>query len=154
LFLNLKAFPKVDTVISSELDAEWRAKVSEACGPDKRLTLLDKDPELLVFPFIDLVFIDNGPEQHKVDTIRWMAEQNKSSIVVVHDAEVPNYRKEIDKFELRFVFDEYEPGTAICTNLRMGLEYVTSLCVIERTIQQNKHLAVDDVNSWIEVMNG
>lgn len=154
LFLNLKAFPKLDCLISSEPDAKWRDKIYEVTGPDKRLDLLSKDPDLLVFAFIDLIFIDNGPEQHKIETIRWIAEQSAGPIVVVHDAETATYRSEIDKFQTKFVSEKFNPGTAICTNGNLGEAFATNFFSIEMMIKGNSHIPVDDVKSWIEVFNG
>jgi len=155
LFLNKRAFPKVETVISTEPDSSWAKKVDEACDSDERLTLLPKEPEFLALAFVDLIFVDNGPEQHKIDTIRWMALASTiNTIVVVHDAETATYRKEIDKFQTKFISEKFNPGTAICTNASFGQKFSNSFYRIERNIEENNYIPVDGVDAWIEVMNG
>ncbi len=154
LFLNKSAFRKVEDVISVEPSAEWRDKVRDLCGYEERLTLLEENPKTLYTELVDLVFIDNGPEQHKVETIRWMALAcTKNVIVVVHDAETPSYRAEIDKFQTKFISEKYNPGTAICSNDNIR-ELAVEFLAIEMMVKGNYHIPVTDVLSWIEVMNG
>ena len=156
LFLNKRAFPKVERVISSEPDSEWRDKVRVACDDDDRLTLMDKEPEFLALAFVDLIFVDNGPEQHKIDTIRWMSlASTHNTIVVVHDAETASYRREIDKFQTKFISEKFNPGTAICTNANFGEKFASEFHLIERLVQDKMfRIPVDDVNAWIEVFRG
>ena len=156
LFLNMRAFPKVKTVISAEPDPSWAKKVYEACDYDERLTLLPKEPEFLSLAFVDLIFVDNGPEQHKIETIRWMALASTiNTIVVVHDAEHIPYRAEIDKFQTKFISEKFNPGTAICTNANFGEKFASEFHFIERLVQDKMfRIPVDDVNAWIEVFRG
>ncbi len=159
LFLNKKVFPKVEAVISVETDPEWLALVRESAGPDPRLTLVDKDPVTLALPYVDLVFVDNGPEQHKIDTIRKLAERcTINTIVVVHDAETATYRKEIDKFQTKFISEKFNPGTAICTNAnfgeKLGAEFYSIDEAIRKELEYSDQTSVTNVDRWIEVMNG
>jgi hypothetical protein len=159
LFLNKKAFPKVEEVVSVELDCEWRKKVRNVCGEDNRLSMLEKDPSIRSFrdldiACIDLIFVDNGPEQHKIETIQWMSQACITDVlVVVHDAEHVPYRAEIDKFQSKLVSEKYNPGVALCSNASCGM-FTPNFFEIEAKVSSNYHLAVTDVQSWIEVFRG
>jgi predicted O-methyltransferase YrrM len=153
LFLNQKAYPNVASMVTIEPDSSWAQKVLETIGSDDRIQFVISDEHHLPEKY-DLVFVDNGPEQHKIQTIRNMAELLRDpAIIVVHDAEHAPYRVEIDKFQTKFVSEKYNPGTAICANSYTSV--VADLFRgIERIIEQNYHLAVTDVQSWIEVFRG
>lgn len=98
----------VEKLVSVETDPEWARKVKEAC-PDSRLTVRKTAPNPKDF---DLVFIDDGhypPE--RVKTIRKVLSKEHPP-VVIHDAEVPEYRTEIRGCERSILFCLDTPQTA------------------------------------------
>jgi hypothetical protein len=155
LFLNRKAFPKLEALITVEPEQTWRDKIKALAGDDNRLTILEEDPPLFAVDYADLVFVDNGPEQHKIETIENMARESNYAIVVVHDAEHDPYALKISEFRTQFISSSYNPGTAICTNANYGEVLGTNYFKIENTVRSNiGAVRVDDVEAWMEIMNG
>jgi hypothetical protein len=152
LFLNKCAFPKVEKVVSVELDEAWAWKTIDAFGNDPRLNVIGHEPIGLTNG-VDLVFVDNGPREHKATTIEQLSRYNVSSIVVVHDAEVGLYLNEISKFRTKFVFENYHPATAICYNGFMPEKIEKAFWMIDIVIKRHS-FPVDNIGAWIEVFNG
>jgi predicted O-methyltransferase YrrM len=154
LFANKVAYQFVTRLTSVESDEAWAQRVADSLGRDDRIQFILSDEHQLPEGY-DLVFIDNGPEQHKIQTIRNMAEMLEGpAIVVVHDAETASYRTEINRFQTKFISEKYNPGVAICTNANLGEAFAANFYSIDRAIEQNYQYPVTDVLSWIEVMNG
>jgi predicted O-methyltransferase YrrM len=96
-FLSL---PNLERLVSLETNDEWSGPIRDAY-PDDRLELLLVDDavdalERLILTDFDLVFIDNGDTAaERLEVIRHVLGRTHP-IVVVHDAEVPEYRDAIE----------------------------------------------------------
>jgi hypothetical protein len=156
LFLDKNIYPKLETLISEEKDPVWIEKVLAEIDPeDIRHSILNEIPETFQPSYVDLIFVDNGPREHKVQTIVDLANAcDINTIVAVHDSEHPEYRSAINQFKYVFNFDSYNPETAIATNANFGETWTTIAHQIKRTIDANKLLRPDDVRSWAEIFRG
>ena len=116
LFLDRSVFPDLTSMSSVEPDPVWQDKVQAIIGEDSRHIFLKEEPQSWAPGMHDLIFIDNGPEQHKIETIRKYSKMIlPNTIVVVHDAEVETYRAEIVKFNYYKIFAQMNPETAVCS---------------------------------------
>jgi len=96
-FLNRDVFPKVERVLTIEVNPQWVNNIREAY-PDKRL-IVTPVPNGVghLLPYADdiraadLVFIDNGDKALRVATIEWVVTLGISGIAVIHDYRTPEY---------------------------------------------------------------
>lgn len=90
-FLGLSDLKKL---VSVETDPRWYIRVETEHKGDKRFQIAKKRPQNL--EGFDFVFVDDGenPAQ-RVETINWILGQDHPP-VVIHDAEVPEYREAIE----------------------------------------------------------
>jgi hypothetical protein len=154
LFLNVRVFPKLKALVSYEPHQEWRDKVRNIVGPDERLEFIERG-DIAAPSGFDLVFVDNGPEKLKIETIEMMAAINvEPAIVVIHDAEHLPYQKAMDGFQTKFISEALNPGTAICTNANMGEKLSTLFYQIDAAVRSNSFVSPDNVALWTEIMNG
>lgn len=106
--------PHVEQLVSIEVDAEWRERVKQSYAGvgrgrwDLRSTVGGVD----VASF-DLVFIDDGKTTaDRVNTINWVLSRPGCPKVVIHDAEVPEYRKAIG-MRSHIIYALRTPHTAV-----------------------------------------
>jgi len=99
--------PHVEKLTVVETDFEWRRKLPK----DDRVTVLVEgydNPNSY-----DLVFIDDGvTADHRCRTIRNVLSR-RHPIVVIHDAEVPEYRELIDELADEVLIYRTDPDTAV-----------------------------------------
>lgn len=101
-----------DSVVSVEVDPEWAADVSMAFPMAQ---VVGEIPPLAGF---DLIFIDNGQSGAKptgaerAATIRDILSK-PHPVVVIHDAEVPEYADEIDRLSTNYSVFPTAPDTAV-----------------------------------------
>ena len=107
--------PHVEQLVSVEPDPDWRHCI-RSLHDDSRLHILaagDFRPS-----DFDLVFIDNGQDgaeplgAERAATIRQVLSQ-KHPIVVVHDAEVPEYATAIEEYAINFSVFPTAPDTCV-----------------------------------------
>jgi len=119
MFLNRAIFPQLEKVISFETDPEWKQRVIDGAGGDKRLEILLVDDDVAKaaskcnFSLFDLVFIDNGPSADaRAATIREVAKRcHDSNLIVIHDFENLPYQQAARELPQRFFFDSHCPYT-------------------------------------------
>jgi hypothetical protein len=99
--------PHVENVTVVETDFEWRRKLPK----DDRLTVL---VEGYCNPMnYDLVLIDDGVNtDHRCRTIRAVLSR-KHPVVVIHDADVPEYRELMDELADEVLIYKTSPDTAV-----------------------------------------
>lgn len=106
LFLNREIYPDLKELISVEEDSDWFVKMAKLVGGDNRLELTPSIPCSLYH--YDMIFVD-GPQvaERRARVIRYVMKEVIKPLIVVHDIEVKNYRKQINKdfnnFEFNFV---------------------------------------------------
>lgn len=107
LFLSM---PKLERLVSIEHDHQWRKVLrAEFSDPRWELRTPAQTPSLRDF---DLVLIDDGEsEGWRVDTIRKVL-SGKHPRVVIHDAEVAQYREAIGD-KPHFIYRGRTPQTAV-----------------------------------------
>jgi len=124
LFLDKKVFPDLERILSVEPEEEWQQKVKEAIGwDDPRLSFVSSMYYNIGVQYSDLVLVDNGPEQHKINTIRHMRDQVEScpdTLFVIHDAEHIPYRQIVETFPYYQIYEGMNPATAVCSAKRLN----------------------------------
>lgn len=99
------------TVLSIESDPDWRKAIAWECA----------SPNLVLRPELrtakaadfDLIFIDDGESaQQREKTIRHVLSQ-PHPVVVIHDAEVPEYRQAIEELAISHKTYKTNPDTCV-----------------------------------------
>jgi predicted O-methyltransferase YrrM len=148
--LNKKVFPDVEKVVSLESDPTWICKIRIDAGLDERLEFIHSSEHYAPGDY-DLVFIDNGPEQHKIETIHNMSEDlGANGLYVIHDAEHGPYADEVKRFKDNYFFYMFNPSTAVASTKDFTEKQRWALSTISSVIRSNTHIPVDDVKSWSE----
>ena len=99
----------------------------------------------------DLIFVDDSESAaERVKTIKALcARRPQSSLVVIHDYEVPEYIKGAQVFRYRFSFRAFNPETGVVwereSRIREMLKQIDR--VVKRHAQQ---LEPDDVDGWLK----
>jgi hypothetical protein len=148
VFLNRQVFPNLELLKSFEPDNEWAEKVYAEVKSDARCSIYATD-KLPVFSD-GLVFIDNGPFEHKINTIRKVFESNFPGLVIIHDSEVQEYKKEFCKFSCYHEFMSFCPETVICCNrlIAPSIERLGSI------ISEHSDVPCVEVQEWIRIFRG
>lgn len=100
----------VECLVSVEVDNEWREKVALAC-PDYRLTLIETRPRSV--DTFDLILIDDGQHTHQREATIRIVLAHAHPLVVIHDADVPEYAAAIDELSSDYSVIPTDPPTAI-----------------------------------------
>jgi predicted O-methyltransferase YrrM len=153
-FLNRDVYPLVDRFTSLESDLSWAQRVLDAVPGDDRIQFINSTEHYAPSEY-DLVFVDNGPEQHKIETIRNMAmDLAPNGLYVIHDAEHVPYADEIKKFTHSWFFYGFNPSTAIASTAGFSDPQHVAIQAIEQKIAANAHVDPTDVKRWKEIMRG
>jgi predicted O-methyltransferase YrrM len=123
-FLDRNYFPDVERVDAIENDASWAEKVKAAAGDDPRLALrtvcgaVCDVVDTLDAGTYDLALVDDSTTSHeRTATLRRIAAQHpKSTLVVVHDFEVPEYRRVAEGFVHRVRITSLNPNVGLLWN--------------------------------------
>jgi len=123
-FLDRKYFPDVERVDAFENDAAWAEKVKTAAGDDPRLVLktisgaVCEVVDTLDAGTYDLALVDDSVTcAERAATLRRVAAQHpKSTIVVVHDFELPEYRQAGEGFLHRVRIASLNPNVGLLWN--------------------------------------
>ena len=158
-FLNRSAFPGLVELRSLENDAEWFAKIARRVGEDPRVEMIHVDGLMsLVAPDVDmsgcdLVFLDDSTNvDERASTIRAVAAKRlDSTVTIIHDYEMLEYRRAAGAFKNRFNFNSLNPNTGIVwNNAPIDVHKLRSL---NKLIKQHSGcLHPSDVNGWIRVL--
>lgn len=144
-FLDKCVFPNLESLQSFEPDSDWSEKVYAEVNADDRCMIYANDQ--CPRPDDDLVFIDNGPLDHKVNTIRKVFESGFTGLVVVHDSEVEKYKEEFYKFPFSFESGTFCPHTIVCCNRVIA----GAVCTVGSIIAQHWDVSPDSINRWINI---
>lgn len=99
--------PHVEKLTVVETDFEWRRRLPK----DDRLTVLVEGYANSMN--YDLVFIDDGiSADHRCRTIRNVLSR-RHPVVVIHDADVPEYRELMDELADEVLIYRTDPDTAV-----------------------------------------
>jgi predicted O-methyltransferase YrrM len=107
--------PNLESLVTVEPNPEWRSRL-ESIYPDERLTITASSK--LSPTNFDLIFIDNGQDgeqplgAERRATIRSVLSR-RHPIVVVHDAQVPEYATAIEEFSVDYDVYRTDPDTAV-----------------------------------------
>jgi hypothetical protein len=153
-FLNRDVYPLVDRFTSLESDLTWAQKVLDAVPGDDRIQFINSTEHYAPSGY-DLVFVDNGPEQHKIETIRYMTlDFGSNGLYVIHDSECGTYANEIRKFTHSWFFYDFNPATAVASTAGFSMQQHQAIQAIAQKITSNDHVNPTDVKRWKEIMRG
>jgi predicted O-methyltransferase YrrM len=156
-FLNRRAFPNLKVLDSYETDQNWRHEMSHLTDDDSRASLHFVDGsmatalETIDLENYDLIFVDDSESaSERVKTIKGLcARRPQSSLVVIHDYEVPEYIKGAQVFRYRFSFRAFNPETGVVWE--SGSRIRETLKQIDRVIKRHaQQLEPDDVDGWLK----
>lgn len=154
-FLNRSAFPGLVELRSLENDAEWFARMAQQVGDDPRVEMIHVDGLMsLVVPDIDmsgcdLVFLDDSTDvDERAATIQAVAAKRMdSTVIVIHDYEMLEYRRAAGAFKNRFNFNSLNPNTGIVWN-KAPVD-VRKLRSLNKLIKQHSEcLHLSDIDGW------
>jgi len=120
-FLDRRVLPNLVQLDSVENNAGWACRVSTVTQNDARHRMFitgravaDYLPEIPMDRY-DLIFIDDSiASEDRARTIHSvMRARSRTSVVVIHDFEVPQYRRAANGPKERFVFDAFIPHVGI-----------------------------------------
>jgi hypothetical protein len=121
IFLDRSLFPDVTVVDSVETDPSWFLKVSERFGHDERLSLQLVDGSVashllgMDLSRYDLVMVDDSDSlEARAASIRAVTSAaGQGQLVVVHDAEISEYRKAARALRKAVRFATLTPQTLV-----------------------------------------
>lgn len=86
-----------DKVTTVETDPDWAFKLEDKFGRRDNFTLRQSRPESL--RDYDLVFVDDGTSAgERIETLEWILARKTRPPVLLHDAEVPEYRLFLEQY--------------------------------------------------------
>jgi hypothetical protein len=154
-FLNRRAFPHLERLISIENDAAWAESIQSSVNEDRFVLkqvmgeIADSVKHLDLEAF-DLILIDDSKTSaQRASTIRAIAaKQTQSPWIVIHDFEVEEYRTAAAGFKQRHSFKAYNPHTGVVSNKPFDFK------LLDQRVKQNcKTLEPDDLEGWLKVLN-
>jgi hypothetical protein len=160
-FLNRAAFPHLERLDSLENIPEWAKTVQELTGRDSRLDLrLIQGPISAAVANLDLagydtVLIDDSTRlEDRVETIKLIAARaGSSTMVLLHDYEVPDYRRASAAFRHRFAFTALTPQTGALSNGSLVGRW-TMVWLNSRIKLMARRLDPGDVHGWVTLFSG
>lgn len=156
LFLDRRAFPVLEKLMSYENDSEWFKKVKKLTANDQRAVLnycegamVDCVNENVVNNY-DIVFIDDSIcSKDRAETIRSVL-KCRPNLVIIHDFENFAYRKAAGISNSSYRFKALLPNTGICSE---NLDR-TVMQTINRVIYENSQkIKSDDISAWVNVFS-
>jgi hypothetical protein len=159
--LNRAAFPDLEHLDSLENDPDWAKTVQELVGPDPRLDLRLVDGSIgpavakLDVGAYDAVLIDDSTRlEDRVETIKEVAARAASStIVLIHDYEVSEYRIASASFKNRFAFTAFTPQTGALSNGSLPGRR-TLVWLNSRIKFMARRLDPGDIDGWVTLFSG
>jgi hypothetical protein len=156
--LDRAAFPDLERLDSLENDMEWAKKVEELVGGDPRLDLrrvegpISSAVEKLDLGAYDAVLIDDSSVMaDRVETIKAVAAgAGASTLVLIHDYEVYEYRRAASGFRNRFAFSAFTPQTGALSNREL-VGRRTLVWLNSRIKFMARRLDPGDVAGWVTV---
>lgn len=159
LFLDRRAFPNLEQLVSYENDSAWALQVRDIFDDDRATlkvvigpihnALADSQLDLGSF---DLVLCDDSMDATaRSATIRWVAEHlAHHAVLAVHDFEVPFYRHAAEVLPHSFVFDVFNPHTGVCWGRAdVSLRQLQS---VRLRIKAAKDVPAADIEAWVRLL--
>jgi len=130
-FLDREVYPDLKFLWSNESDLEWARQHQPKEKYDPRYSPTYFSEELAIAEMIrmgqaDLVLVDGATE--KMRPVTAIAASVIAPLIVLHDAENESYRRAIDFFPRRYIYQRETPWTAVLSDtidlepLRLMLE--------------------------------
>jgi hypothetical protein len=117
-FLNRDIFPNLESLVSTENQAEWAEDTRRRVGDDPRWTLI-LDDETDPINDVDLIFVDSLTGESRVRTLNKILAMGFQGIIVCHDSQEPYYNAALPKFPYRYNFPQFWPNTAIVSTVHI-----------------------------------
>ncbi|SRR5260370_6162908 len=158
-FLNPVAFPALVELSSYENDATWVQNIGDEVGNEPRLHLHLVDGPMHVaaqscaLGQYDLILIDDSASaEERARTIQTVCSQaSASSVIAIHDFEIPLYRRSLPAGMNMRVFDAYMPLTGLCwTGRRLESPQFAGL---NKAMRRCRHLNPEDIVAWRHVFD-
>lgn len=159
-FLDRRAFPHLIELESLETDAAWAGQIAEKyrCDPRLRLRLV-KDPlestlEQLPLGSYDLLLVDHSDKYEvRAATISFLAKRAPGQVLVVlHDYEIPLYRRAARGFRHKFEFTAFTPST--CAAGGHFLARCAALRLLDRTVKNHaRTLEPGHTTAWMDLLD-
>jgi hypothetical protein len=125
LFLDRRVYPDLTRLHSFETDSTWAERVELAAGSDPRLTLtlvrgaMAQAAAETRLESASLILLDDSvTEPDRCRTIEAVARRRPSAVVVIHDFEVPSYRRAAHGFRYSYRFASVNPNVGVLWNER------------------------------------
>lgn len=122
LFLDKNYYPKVEKVLTIESDHIWADKMKNNDSRHNMIVIpepIESFLSTLNFNDFDLIFVDNSAyRERRCETLKYVSENTKRSLVVAHDFEMPMYREAASKFDYSIIDDRHETWTALLWNTK------------------------------------
>lgn len=157
MFLNKRTFPDLEVLDSYETNQEWQNAMKQITSADARASLHFVDGsmasalETIQFDSYDLIFVDDSQSaDERIKTIAALsARRPRSSLVVIHDYEVPDYIKGTRPFRYRYSFKAFNPETGVVWEGEAKSR--DTFKRIDRVMKQHaQYLEPDDVEGWLK----
>jgi len=156
-FLDSNLFPELTKLDTFDTDAFWAIQVQEWTKGDPRITLrLTQDPMCKVVQEIDLseydlVFIDDSTTiEERAATIKRIAESRSARLAVIHDFEIPEYRRSCSMFRNKYEVRGLNPSTGVAWNSGIRKEQLTR---VNSIICRNSSMVdLSDVKTWAALL--
>ena len=158
-FLDKNLFRELTQLDTFDTDASWASQVREWTKGDPRMTLrLTLGPMCQVVQGIDLsgydlVFIDDSTTvDERAATIKCIAEKQTARLAVIHDFEIPEYRRSCKMFRNKYEVRGLNPSTGVVWNSGIRKEQLTRV----NSIICDNSAIVDpsDVKRWATLLRG
>ena len=156
IFLNRKTFPDLKLLHTYETDESWRNAIKQLTNNDSRVSLhfvagsMADAVDTIRLADYDLIFVDDSHSaEERVRTIDALCERRpQSSLVVIHDYEVPAYIRGSRPFRYRYSFKAFNPETGVVWE--SGKQLRESFKRIDRIMKEHaQYIQPDDVNGWL-----
>lgn len=159
-FLDRRAFPDLIELESLETDAAWARQMAEENRREPRLDLrLVADPletalRQLSLDGYDLLLVDHSDQYEiRAATISFLAGCAPGrALIVLHDYEIPLYRRAARGFPRKFEFKAFTPSTCVaCGHFPVRGR---GLRLLNRILKRHaRTLRPEDTAAWIDVLN-
>lgn len=158
-FLDTNLFPELTRLDTFDTDTSWATQVLEWTKGDPRVTVrLTPDPMHQVVRGIDLsdydlVFIDDSTTvRERAATIKCVAESQTVKLAVIHDFEIPEYRRSCKTFRNRYEIRGLNPSTGVAWNSGIGKYHLSR---VNSIICRNSSIVEPlDVKTWEKLFRG
>lgn len=141
LFLDRNIYRHLARLRSFETDATWAQRVTAAAGGDPRLELsvvpgtMAKAAAAAPLDGADLILIDDSlAEADRCRTIEAIARRAPSAVVVIHDFEVPSYRRAAQGFRYAHRLACLTPNVGVLWNAPKRMD-VAALRRLDRRVR-------------------